>query len=120
MTLDLGDIPWYGWLVLGLFLAAAVVFLAYRELNLGKSMNAVKHQVQNTHDINLRDDLDEKFKGMLAAVNAVKSDVGEVRAEVRGTQSDIRGMRRDIGRISDEQVRVRERLDDVEDTVGHD
>lgn len=77
----------------------------------GPSLRRIDKQVSNTHTVNLRDDLDEKF----AAVHRAIDNIG----------SDVRGVRRDIGRNTDQIAYVRQRVDslvdrvdDLEDTVN--
>lgn len=89
--------------VLGTFTAAISV--------LGPSLRRIDKQVSNTHDINLRDDLDIKHERLHRALE--------------GLASDMRGMRRDIGRNTDQISYVRQRVDslvdrvdDLEDTVN--
>jgi hypothetical protein len=53
-----------------------------------KNAKAAVGQVQNSHEINLRDDLDEKFAGMAGLVKGVSNDVG-------GIKEDLRLIRRD-------------------------
>jgi hypothetical protein len=53
-----------------------------------KNAKAAVGQVQNSHTVNLRDDLDEKFDGMATLVKGVSADVG-------GIKEDLRLIRRD-------------------------
>ncbi|QTV79495.1 DUF2746 domain-containing protein [Microbacterium sp. NIBRBAC000506063] len=77
----------------------------------------VRHQVQNDHGTNFRDDLDDT-RSEIAAVRDIaehavraaqkgsddtvqlREDVQQLREDLGGTQSDIRGIRRDIGRLT--------------------
>lgn len=66
-------------------------------------LETIRHQVQNSHKTNLRDDLDEKFDNVLGELRGVRKDVGRV---------DDR-----VGRIDDRQTRTERRLDQVFDKV---
>ncbi|MFD6176708.1 MULTISPECIES: hypothetical protein [unclassified Isoptericola] len=91
--------PWWAWLLLMLVVLALVPIL----LALINARRA-SHGVNNSHDVNLRDDLDEKHEAVLAAV-------GELRDDLKRHDSEIRGLRRDIGRDRDDTRAVAERLD---------
>lgn len=48
-----------------------------------KSATATLHQVKNSHDTNLRDDLDEKQDEVRDLITQVRNDVGDVRIDLR-------------------------------------
>jgi Tfp pilus assembly protein PilV len=53
-----------------------------------KNAKTAANQTQNSHETNLRDDLDEKFEGLADLVTGVSADVG-------GIKEDLRLIRRD-------------------------
>lgn len=68
---------------------------------------AIKHEVKNSHDTNMRDDLDDKHDAIIARIDKVFGAVS----------SDIRGLRRDVGRNTDRLDYVSRRLDNTTDRV---
>jgi len=70
-----------------------------------------RDQTANTHDKNLRDDLDEKDEGVHAALANVieelretRRDIGGIRSELRGVQDDVREVRK-TATVTDRRVR---------------
>lgn len=69
--------------------------------SIGADAAEARNQTANTHDTNLRDDID----AMRREVAGVKSDVSEVHDELRGVRRDINGLRQDDGEIR-RQMRI--------------
>ncbi|QIS16507.1 DUF2746 domain-containing protein [Nocardia arthritidis] len=80
------------WVLVPVFMAAIAAWTNQRvrtdQKKHGEDLKEVKEQVTNSHNSNLRDDLDEIAK----EVRGVRQDIAELRAEVR----DLRGQVRDI------------------------
>lgn len=62
----------------------------------------IRNQVANTHDSNLRDDLDEKFEAMSTkfglvqtGLEGVRNDLGGLHSETRDLRNDVQGLRAD-------------------------
>lgn len=81
-------------------------------------------QVANTHDTNLRDDLDGKFSELgdrLAivadALGAMREDVGGLHSETRDLRRDVLGIRtdarRDRRKLAEQEKKLDEHLSDV-------
>lgn len=62
------------------------------------------NQVQNSHETNLRDDLDEKFAGLAGLVKGAVDDIGEIRTEVGTLRQDVGGIKADIRQIHTDQT----------------
>lgn len=58
-----------------------------------------RDQTANTHDTNLREDLDEKFDQVLTAVTEVKTEQREQRRDIGGLRADHRQTRDDLGHL---------------------
>jgi hypothetical protein len=58
-----------------------------------KNAKAAVGQVQNSHTVNLRDDLDEKFEGLAGLVNGVADTQRDQAKDIGGLRSDIRQVR---------------------------
>lgn len=108
----------FGVILTGLFGYLAVVATGAR-----RHAKAARHQVQNSHEVNLRDDLDEKFKGLADLVkgladdvSGVKDDIGGVKKDVGGIKEDIRIIHRDAGEDRRALDRERERIRELEQT----
>ncbi|MDR2294674.1 MAG: hypothetical protein LBE05_05670 [Microbacterium sp.] len=81
------------------FMAMVGAVLAF----VAPKLETIRHQVQNSHKTNLRDDLDDKFDRVLTELGGVRKDIGRV---------DDR-----VGRLDDRQSRTERRLDRVFDRV---
>lgn len=64
-----------------------------------EQLSRVLHNVENSHNIGLRDDLDEKvcalaqqMTDVATQVGALHADVGSVHEELRGTRDDVTGV----------------------------
>lgn len=69
-------------------------------LVLNRKVNAIRHQVANDHDVNLRDDLDAKHDDNSALLQTIARDVG-------GMKEDLRLVRRTQAR-QDERIHTLE------------
>lgn len=67
---------------------------------------AARFEVQNSHEVNLRDDLDLKFAGLAGLVKGAVADIG-------GIKEDIRIIRRDAGQD-------REHVRHLEESINRD
>lgn len=64
--------------------------------------NRVRHQVENTHQTNLRDDLDEVRKCVRATAQSLKlltEQMNNVHDHITRQGADIRGLRGDVGSL---------------------
>lgn len=90
---------------LGLVAAAVVPTL----VSTRRDASVVREQVQNSHTINQRDDMDQKHDAITELVTqkfeSLRSHM-DVRFEAQG--SDIRGVRRDVGRAADAVVNLQQ------------
>lgn len=76
--------PWWAWLLAVILLAvisAASSRLATRPLH--REVTQVRTQVQNSHETNLRDDIDEMRKEIRAGFEETREDIGGIRSEIR-------------------------------------
>jgi len=67
-----------------------------------------RQQTANTHDTNLRDDLD----AMRSDIGEVRRSTGVVRRELRGVRRDVGSLQEDVAEVREEQRSVRRRLDE--------
>lgn len=113
MTVD-PDAPWWINTVLIIVLAAIPIVKSLQTANRStraaessvetaehtqEQLRRVLHNVENSHNIGLRDDLDEKVSALTeqmqtvsAQVSVLHSDVGSVHEELRGTRNDVTGV----------------------------
>jgi hypothetical protein len=86
-----------------------------------KSNAATLHQVKNSHDINLRDDLDGKQDEVRDLLVQVRNDVGDVRVdlrEVRQTAHDDREEnRRQTALVARQVTQLREDLENTKPVI---
>ncbi|WP_313816332.1 DUF2746 domain-containing protein [Citricoccus sp.] len=88
---------------LAVVLAAAIpayITLRSKLMVIGRDAAEAKDQVANTHESNLRDDLDEKF-------GALAQDLGEMRRDVSGIRADHQATRRELGQLHGEDRAAR-------------
>ena len=71
---------------------------------------AAVDQVRNSHDSNLRDDLDEKFKAVTDGLKEVSKDLG-------GMKSDIRQIRKEASEDRTALAKEQERIRELETTL---
>lgn len=102
--------PWWAWL-LGLLVAVALPAIAVALIQQGKRVSAIKEQVQNTHETNLRDDVDALSKLVRDGLQAVRDDVGGLHSETRDLRKDVTGIRDDARHDRRELSRQRQALD---------
>lgn len=86
----------------GIILTALLSYLGVVATGARRHAKAARHQVQNSHEVNLRDDLDEKFEGLADLVKIVIKDQG--------------GMKEDIRLIRREAIADREHIRELEQT----
>ena len=136
--------PWWVWLlaIVAVQAAGLVATLITRrdtksELKDAKAAAALAthmsaqtlDQVQNTHTVNLRADLDEKFDGLRAEFAGIRTDLGAVREDIGGLHSETRSLRDDMGGLRADSRRDRtqvaatrasldEHLDQIPDILG--
>lgn len=122
------DTPWIVNAVLLIIVAAVVPALTTWITQRGtrrhvaetqESVQVIREQVQNTHSVNLRDDLDEKVGGLdrkigqLAdAQQAAREDVGGLHSEMRAMRLDIAGVRTDARQDRRDAAETRRVLDE--------
>lgn len=72
-------------IILGAFAGIAALFrlwLSRYEKRQNARLDTIVHQVQNSHTINLRDDLDEKFADMVQRVDRISETQRRTEAKV--------------------------------------
>lgn len=87
-----------------------VAWIGNRKLNrIGADAKEARNQTANTHETNLRDDLDDLHAG----VREVTRQVREVYEDLQSVHGDVRGIRRDINglRADDGEIRLQLRLE---------
>lgn len=77
-------------------------------------LGRVLHNVENSHEHGLRDDLDDKFAQVVSVVEALRDDVGGMHGELRDARSDVDHVRRDIRGIRQDARTDRRRISVVE------
>ncbi|WP_280395571.1 DUF2746 domain-containing protein [Nocardia brasiliensis] len=76
--------------VLAILASVAVAWITNRgQRQQRRDLAEVRNQVTNTHDTNLRDDLDEMHRD----IRGLRQDVGELRGEVREVRGQVRDSR---------------------------
>lgn len=118
--------PWYGWVtlfaVVGMVIIAPVIISTVKKAGRTEAtVNSVHEQVANTHDTNLREDIDkirDAVKEALAPIAEIQKTVSriETKAEVTSTavdylSSDARQTRRDIADLRAEQRADSQKID---------
>jgi type II secretory pathway component PulK len=88
---------------LGLVLAAVLPSL----LGTRKDAAVVREQVQNSHTINQRDDMDQKHDSVVELISAFSARMDD---KFQAVDSNIRGVRKDVGRLADGHASMDERL----------
>lgn len=66
---------------------------AYMTARLSRSVQQVRHQVENTHDTNLRDDLDlmhRDIRGISEDVREIRKDIQDIRREQNGFERSVK------------------------------
>jgi hypothetical protein len=53
-----------------------------------ETANSTLKEVKNTHEVNLRDDLDEKFEGLAEILRTHGKEIGGIRVDIRQIHSD--------------------------------
>ncbi len=94
--------PWWAWVLVVLVTAASTAITTWLTGRRTRSDVAViKDQVANTHESNLRVDIDglgEKVDRLTTGLAQVRDDVGGVHSEIRDARNDIEGVRTDARR----------------------
>jgi len=78
----------------------------------------IRNQVANTHDSNLRDDLDAKFEEMGSKFAAVQSGLEGVREDLGGIHSETRDLRKDVAGIRTDARQDRRSIAELRAEVG--
>lgn len=80
-------------------------------------------EVRNSHQTNLRDDLDEKFKALGDQFQGLSTDLADVKLDLSGVKKDVGGLKEDVRIIRRDQTtdrqavaEERERIRDLEHT----
>lgn len=86
-----------------------------------QQLRRVLHNVENSHQIGLRDDLDEKVSALAEQMQTVSTqvsvlhgDVGNVHEELRGTRSEITGVHEALRGVRQEDLLTASRLSALE------
>lgn len=93
----------------GTVITALLGYLGIVATSTRRHAKAARNEVQNSHDTNLRDDLDLKFAGLADLVTGLVGDVG-------GIKEDIRIIHRDAGEDRRALESERKRIRDLETT----
>lgn len=119
------DVP-DGWAtIVGLIITAIVgpstlailgVLLNRKVNKISAATNATLHQVKNSHEVNLRDDQDDKHAELVGLVTSVRDQVKTQGRDIGGLRGDMRELRRDQSQLREEFSAERERIRDLEDT----
>lgn len=95
-------------ITVGTVLAALLSYLGIVATGARRHAKAARNQVQNSHDTNLRDDLDTKFAGLAVLVKGLVLDVGGMKSDIRGIRRDASDDRRAAGEaIAAEREHIR-------------
>ncbi|MDM4761874.1 hypothetical protein QT381_02505 [Galbitalea sp. SE-J8] len=96
--------------LVGVVITALLGYLGAVTTTTRRHAKAARDGVENNHTVNLRDDLDEQFAGLVRGLTNLAADVG-------GIKSDLRGIRREA--LTDRQAAAedRRRLHNLEDTL---
>lgn len=120
--------PWYGWVtvlaVAALVALTPVIISTVRKTSrTEQTVNSVHDQVANTHDTNLREDIDalrDAIREGLAPIAGIRADVQEVKAQSAITatavdflSSDARQTRRDIADMRADRRIDSEKIDRI-------
>lgn len=120
--------PWYGWVtvlaVVALVgLAPVLVSTVRKTSRTEQTVNSVHEQVANTHDTNLREDIDalrDAIQNGLAPIAEIRATVQEVKAQgaitataVDFLSSDARQTRRDIADLRADRRQDSEKIDRI-------
>jgi hypothetical protein len=109
-------------------LISAVVgpsLVAVINVRLGKQIKAqgavterIRHQVENSHQTNFRDDLDS-FRGEVrAGFTHMRGEITNVRADVAGVHSDILSIRTDVTELRRADSQQIEQIAEVQHEVA--
>lgn len=92
----------------GLLLAAVIGLVGGRRKlrQIGADAAEARNQTANTHDTNLRDDIDS----MRREIGVVKDDVGGVKDDIAGVHAELRGVRKDINGLRDDDGEIRRQM----------
>lgn len=122
------DTPWYGWVtlfaVVGLCFFGYILWSMRRKTNsTEQTVKSVHEQVANTHDTNLREDIDKIQAAVDAAIGPIVEITKtlqrvETKVEVTATaveylSSDARQTRRDIGDLRADRRIDSEKIDRI-------
>ncbi|QBJ01116.1 hypothetical protein PBI_ARISSANAE_30 [Mycobacterium phage Arissanae] len=86
---------------------AVVLPVWLTQRNHGKKLGQINEQVSNSHNTNLRDDIDR----VLSAVAGLTGQVGDLKVNVNHVTNDIGGLREDLRqerqeRINGDRIRI--------------
>ena len=93
-TIDLLNNIWIGLVVIAA--ATAPTYFSHKN---SKTLNEVKHQVQNAHSTNLRDDLDRAISAIEALAHDVTALRHDLHAERDSRKSQVDDLRSDVDRM---------------------
>lgn len=95
---------------IGVVIVASLNRTRQHAKNASDNTAQTREQVVNSHSMNLRDDLDEKFQSIANLIGGVTADIG-------GIRSDIRTIHREQGEDRRALATERDRIRLLEDTV---
>jgi hypothetical protein len=105
--------------VMGGVICALIAYVGVLQTLTHRSSVRVRAQVENSHDINMRDDLDGKFESLESSVQAVANMQAQQSRTLTIQARDIGGMREDIRQIrsdrSDDRQEIRDRLREIDE-----
>ena len=94
----------------GSVITALLGYLGVVATGARRHAKAARHEVQNSHEVNLRDDLDVKFKGLADLVKGAVADIG-------GIKEDIRIIHREASQDREVNATERERVRRLEEKI---
>ena len=72
-----------------------------------KAIGEIRHEVKNSHDTNLRDDVDAKHEALLGEIRSLAAGQSRLEASVGGLHEDVRLLHQADGRQSDNVALLR-------------
>nr|WP_274635523.1 hypothetical protein [Microbacterium bovistercoris] len=91
---------------------------------LQRTIGQIKHQVKNSHKVNMRDDLDDKHDELVSGIARLSKDMGGIRRDIgrlgdtdHQVHSDLSQLRREFAEHVTWSQKQAHRIDDIEDTV---
>ena len=99
----------------GLIIVALITALSTRAngkhiARVGQDVAEVRNQTQNSHESNLRVNIDVNHEATIAAIGQVRAEIATVRGDVGAVRGDLGGLHRDITGLHQADVNQQEAL----------